>query len=169
MLKVAMASSIFLALICAPIVFANDSSSVTENSGFGSASLPSDTTNTQYPESAQQGDEPLAEPAATSRTGTQSHNRNLPNLPQCITAMPFNHSFKAPGSLALQSQGLTELPDARFAILSQPELSPGSLPDARYAVLSERPASKFVAKTIAPTLSKLASPILNISKPSEGY
>ena len=119
MLKTATAASILLALIFCPLAQADDS-------GFGGASLPSETTNTQTEQFSMPGNEPLAPSGATQRTSTQGRGSfNIPNLPPVTTS-----------SIARPGTSLKELPDARYAILSDGDGS-GGVPPARYAILSD--------------------------------
>ncbi|MBX9690404.1 MAG: hypothetical protein K2X27_27060 [Candidatus Obscuribacterales bacterium] len=176
MLKTATAASVLIALLLAPLASADElNASTGELSGFGGETLPSQPTNTQLPQSGIDGAEPLSAPGATAKTSTQGRGSfNIPNLPPVTTGMPFKGGFSAPGSLALQKEGLTELQDARYGILSNKEAAlSGVLPDARYAVISDGPAGKVVSRaTLAPSvLSKVLAPaaVLNVLRASEGF
>jgi hypothetical protein len=61
-----------------------------------------------------------AEPAAVQSTAAANARQpaKLPDLPVTATGMPFAHSFIAPANLALQQQGLTELPKTSLAPLA---------------------------------------------------
>lgn len=156
MLKTTMAATILLAALFCPQVRADDA----DDSGFGGASLPSETTNTQTEQFSMPGNEPLAPPGLTQRTATQGRGSfNIPNLPKVTTA-----------SIARPGTSLQELPDARYAILSNGDGLGGDTPTryatdrgttgsdakgavnlqpARYAILSDK------NKSIGDDLSKL--------------
>lgn len=137
MLKKTAVTAILLSLLACPQVLAEDS----DESGFGGASLPSEPTNTQTDQLGMPGNEPLAEPGATQKTGTQgSGSYNVPNLPKVTT-----------GILSRPGTSIKDLPPARYAPLSEGNGLEGLLP-ARYAPLSNGEAGALQTKNSAVNL-----------------
>ena len=173
MLKTTMAATLLLALLSGQQVQADEA----DDNGLG-ASLPSETTNTQTEQFSMPGNQPLAPPGITQRTATQGRGSfNIPNLPKVTTS-----------SIARPGTSLQELPDARYAILSNGDGLGGETPNlyatdrrgtggpdakgavnlqpARYAILSDR------NNTIGDDLSKLKELRTDLPKKfraSEGF